>query len=57
MGVQRMIMLLFARPYTSAKYWGVASAQVAKKPDRKSGTVNRPANAFGIQHATAHRFL
>ena len=31
------------------KCWRVACAQVAKKPNRKSGCVNRPADAFGIR--------
>src|SRR5258708_31795119 len=30
------------------KYLSVACAQVAKKPNHKSGCVNRPAEAFGI---------
>ena len=34
------------------KRWRVAYAQVAKKPNRKSGCVNRPANALGIRHPT-----
>ncbi len=31
-------------------------AQVAKKPNHKSGCVNRPADAFGICHPTSARF-
>src|SRR6516225_1381106 len=38
------------------KYWGVACAQVAKKPNRKACCVNRPAEAFGICNSTPHRF-
>ena len=35
------------------KRWRVAYAQVAKKPNRKSGCVNRPADALGIRHPTS----
>ena len=38
------------------KYWGVARAQVAKKPNCKPGSVNRPADAFGVCHLTAPQF-
>jgi hypothetical protein len=34
------------------KCWRVACAQVAKKPNRKSSCVNRPADALGIWHPT-----
>jgi hypothetical protein len=34
----------------------VACAQVAKKPDHKSGCVNRPADTFGICQSTPARF-
>ena len=34
------------------KCWRVAHAQVAKKPNHKSGCVNRPADTFGICHST-----
>jgi hypothetical protein len=37
------------------KCWRVARAQVAKKPNRKPGCVNRPADAFGIRHPTPAR--
>ena len=30
--------------------WGVACAQVAKKPNHKAGRVNRPADTFGSCH-------
>ena len=38
------------------KCWRVACAQVAKKPNHKSGCVNRPADAFGICHPSPPRF-
>jgi hypothetical protein len=38
------------------KCWGMACAQVAKKPNHKSGGVNRPADAFGICHPTPPGF-
>jgi hypothetical protein len=38
------------RDHLPIKCWRVACAQVAKKPNHKTGCVNRPAEAFGIRH-------
>jgi hypothetical protein len=38
------------------KRCGVPCAHVAKKPNHKSGCVNRPADAFGTCHPTQPRF-
>ena len=35
------------------KYGRVACAKVAKRPNHKTGCVNRPADAFGIRHPTS----
>src|ERR1700736_4644011 len=43
------------RGHNPIKCWRVACAQVAKKPNRKSGCVNRPADALGIWHPTRRR--
>ena len=40
------------RGHVPMKCWRVARAQVAKKPNRKSGCVNRPADALNIWHPT-----
>src|SRR5262249_49627367 len=40
------------RGHAPIKYGSVACAQVAKKPNHKSGCVNRPAEPFGIQQLT-----
>jgi hypothetical protein len=41
--------------HSPIKCWRVACAQVAKKPNRKSGCVNRPADALNIWHPTPQR--
>ena len=38
------------------KYGCVACAKVAKRPNHKTGCVNRPAEAFGMCHPTPPRF-
>jgi len=43
------------RGHVPIKCWRVACTQVAKKPNRKSGCVNRPADALGIWHPTPRR--
>src|SRR6476661_4706391 len=43
------------RGHVPIKCWRVACTQVAKKPNRKSGCVNRPADALGICHPTPRR--
>jgi hypothetical protein len=43
------------RGHNPIKCWRVAYAQVAEKPNRKSGCVNRPADALGIWHPTPRR--
>ena len=42
---------------TPIKYWGVACAQVAKKPDRKAYSVNRPAEVFDVCNSTLQLFF
>jgi hypothetical protein len=43
-------------PPRPIKYGCVACAKIAKKPDRKTSGVNRPAEDFGMCHPTPPRF-
>ena len=43
-------------PPRPIKYGCVACAKVAKRPNHKTGCVNRPADSFGMCHPTPFRF-
>src|SRR5262249_39859104 len=45
------------RGHNPIKCWRVTRAQVTKKPNQKTGSVNRPADTFGTRHPTRPRFL